>query len=300
MRLLDTSTPQPELTEFFGNAIPVYAILSHTWGDGEVSYHDLQYSRDKAEKKAGYQKIKESCEIASQYGYRYVWIDTCCIDKTSSAELSEAINSMFGYYRDCRICLAYLSDVASQEDPKRQASAFRRSRWFKRGWTLQELLAPPSLVFFSQDWMDIGTKSSLRNVVSEVTRIPVQVLMNNHPETISIAKRMSWAADRKTTRAEDLAYCLMGIFDVHMPTLYGEGGPNAFMRLQQEIIRKSDDQSIFAWTAPGYECGPFASSPSAFSYTGDVQVWNPGESEELQSPYTMTNLGLRIELLLIH
>ncbi|KAK7448453.1 hypothetical protein VKT23_013715 [Stygiomarasmius scandens] len=205
---------------------------------------------------------------------------------------------MYGYYRNSRICFAYLADVSGTGNPRQLGSDFRRSRWFRRGWTLQELLAPLSLVFFNHDWEYIGSKSSLKVVISEVTGIPIPVLLYNHPGAISIATRMSWAVQRETTRAEDLAYCLMGIFDVNMPTLYGEGGPNAFIRLQQEIIKFSDDQSIFAWTAHTPEQrGLFARSPSEFRCSGDIQV-----SDELEetSPYAMTSRGLRIELPLVN
>lgn len=129
--------------------IPPYAILSHRWRDKEVSFSDM--SNDRARRKKGYTKLMSCCRHASQDGYRYVWIDTCCIDKSSSAELSEAINSMYAWYRDAKVCYAYLDDVESNEDPTNTGSSFRQSEWFRRGWTLQELIAPTSVVFLAKD-----------------------------------------------------------------------------------------------------------------------------------------------------
>ena len=163
--------------------------------------------------------------------------DLCCIDKTSSAELSEAINSMYRWYQESGVCYAYLADVPP--------NAFSKSRWFTRGWTLQELIAPSTVIFLDQKWQEIGTKSSLQRVISEITGIPTDILLGGDLEDASIAQRMSWASKRETTRVEDAAYCLMGIFSIHMPMLYGEG-ERAFIRLQEEIMRVSDDHSLFA------------------------------------------------------
>ncbi|KAI0672188.1 hypothetical protein C8Q78DRAFT_732938 [Trametes maxima] len=193
-------------------------------------------------------KIRRSCAIAREAGYRYVWIDSCCIDKTSSSELSEAINSMFVWYRHSSLCFAFMADVRDGEDPDAENSEFRRSRWFTRGWTLQELLAPLVVLFLNKEWKVIGTKGTLAQTISQVTRIPGPVLRHlKDMRASSVAQRMSWAALRVTTREEDEAYCLMGIFGVNMPTLYGEGC-YAFIRLQQEILKLEFDQSIFAWS----------------------------------------------------
>lgn len=162
------------------------------------------------------------------------------IDKTSSTELSEAINSMFKWYQRSAVCYAYLVDVHSKND-------FTKSRWWNRGWTLQELIAPCSVVFFSSEWDCIGDKSILVSDISKRSRISVDVLLNpNEVSKSSGAQRMAWAANRKTTRSEDIAYCLLGIFDINMPLLYGEGR-QAFKRLQEEIIRTKQDQSLLAW-----------------------------------------------------
>ena len=240
MRLLHTSSL--ELKEFYGS-IPPYAILSHTWESEEVSYQDLpqEYAREKK----GYLKIRSCCDQAANDGFEYVWIDTCCIDKSSSAELSEAINSMFLWYQNATVCYAFLADVPEHDNLTSKGSAFGKSKWFTRGWTLQELLAPSDLVFFDQSWTDIGTKTSLRNEISEITHIDPETLLGEDFTRCSIATRMSWASHRITTREEDIEYCLLGLFGVNMPTLYGEGKA-AFTRLQHNIIQLSTDHTIFA------------------------------------------------------
>lgn len=287
MRLLDTSTIK--LHEFYSNNIPNYAILSHRWNGVEVSFQDLRDG--KAVEMPGFSKIERCCAQAAQDGWKYAWIDSCCIDRTSSAELSEAINSMFQWYRAAQVCYAYLADVPSGvEDHRQENSAFRRSKWFTRGWTLQELLAPSEVVFYNQGWSAIGTRSTLEEVISSVTRIKDMVNF----ETACAAQKMSWASKRETTRVEDMAYCLMGIFGVNMPPLYGEG-QNAFMRLQLEILRISDDESIFAWTGDDdrYSTGLLALSPAAFEASGDVEQY---QFIPNRSPYSMTNKGLSIEI----
>ncbi|KAK3318739.1 heterokaryon incompatibility protein-domain-containing protein [Apodospora peruviana] len=245
MRLLITATLDFEqFTE--DRDQPPYAILSHTWDPDEVSFAGHVGRQDLS--KAGHAKINGSCKIAASEGFKYIWIDTCCIDKSSSAELSKVINSMFRWYRGAAICYAYLSDVHVLEDPEEGGMpSFSASRWFTRGWTLHELLAPTELVFLTSDWAEIGTKGTLSAVVSGITHMDDEVLTTGNWDDFSAAQKMSWAAGRQTTRVEDEAYCLMGLFDVNMPLLYGEGN-KAFLRLQMEILRVSEDQSIFAWT----------------------------------------------------
>ena len=212
MRLLNSSTL--ELEEFYGT-LPSYAILSHTWEKEAVSIEDL--SQEYIRQMLGYHKILSCCEQAFLDGIDYVWIDTCCIDKRSSSELSEAINSMYAWYRSAEVCYAFLADVRNDEDTDTENSGFRNSRWFTRGWTLQELLAPSSVVFYDKDWVEIGTRWSLRDTLSQITGIDKEVLGHNNLSSCSVATKMSWASKRKTTRVEDIAYCLMGIFDVNMP-----------------------------------------------------------------------------------
>jgi hypothetical protein len=299
MRLLHAKRIQP--ISFAGATIPPYAILSHTWGDDEVSFQDI-HSQDAASK-AGYAKIRYACQGALRRGLEYVWVDTCCIDKTSSAELSEAINSMFRWYQDAWVCFAYLSDVPDSTEVDSPESAFASSRWFSRGWTLQELLAPRELEFFSSDWEKLGSKLDLSREISAITGIGEGFIRGEDSlSKASIAKKMSWASYRETTRTEDLAYCLLGIFRINMPLLYGEG-EKAFLRLQEEIMKTSDDQTLFAWEYEnsdpqrllfqtlGYS--PFARSPAAFKNSGQ---FIPDELNEITTSYAMTNKGLQINL----
>ncbi|KAF5343225.1 hypothetical protein D9758_013393 [Tetrapyrgos nigripes] len=295
MRLLNTKTLK--LAEFYAD-IPPYAILSHTWEKEEVTFQDIQ-NLETARLKTGYAKIQNACTRARRYNFEWIWIDSCCINKESSAELSEAINSMYQYYEDAAVCYVYLYDVSIEFHPRNPKSTFKDSRWFKRGWTLQELLAPDYVVFLDKDWVRIGTRWTLRDVVSAITSIPVEVFEGWDINTYSVAQRMSWAALRETTRAEDQAYSLMGIFGVSMPPIYGEGGAKAFMWLQQEIIKISDDRSIFAWVTASSEHdenrGLLAKSPYEFRMSGEVKA---SESDRIgdRSLYSFGNNGLRIHL----
>ncbi|KAE9369906.1 HET-domain-containing protein [Stipitochalara longipes BDJ] len=313
MRLLHTQSL--ELCEFLENATPPYAILSHTWEQEEVTYQDMQ--RPDAKLKDGYTKIERCCDQAVGDGYDYVWIDTCCIDKSSSAELSEAINSMYVWYKNAKICYAYLADVGPilNSNPSKPLVSFKESRWFTRGWTLQELIAPARVEFFAWNWSPYGTKAELHSALSEVTGIDEATLRGSRNlREVSIAKRMSWASKRVTTRVEDIAYCLLGIFGVNLPLLYGEG-EKAFIRLQEEIMRNSDDHSLFAWglTQEEYSAvhsshaeaerisgtqsstlwGFLARSPAAFENSTNIV---PYRNWETSMPYSMTNQGLRLEL----
>ena len=224
--------------EFTQDKTPPYAILSHTWGAEEVSFVDLEDKSSKS--KVGYRKIVFCGEQAARDKLRYFWVDTCCIDKRNNTELTEAINCMFRWYRGAVKCYVYLSDVStSASDPKVCQSAweadFRKSRWFTRGWTLQELLAPASVIFYSSQHKELGDKKSLARVIHEVTEIPILALDGHSLDTFSTTERMAWAAKRQTTKDEDGAYCLLGIFSIFMPLIYGEGKKNALKRLQQEI-----------------------------------------------------------------
>ncbi|EFE32544.1 uncharacterized protein ARB_00730 [Trichophyton benhamiae CBS 112371] len=289
MRLLNTRSLRVE--EFFDDsALPDYAILSHRWQDEEVS---LQQLRDgQATAMRGYKKLADSCSQARRDGFDYVWIDTCCIDKTSSAELSEALNSMYQWYQRANICYAYLFDV--DETLVAEQSSFYRSAWFTRGWTLQELLAPATVEFFNGTWQRLGSKLKLKDAICEVTGIHPGVLTGElELQSFSVAQRMSWAARRTTAKVEDRAYSLLGIFGINMPMLYGEG-ERAFLRLQEEIMKQSDDHSLFAWkSADPNHRGLFARSPEAFAESGHLvqaaSKWNI-------KPYSLTNMGLSIEL----
>lgn len=324
MRLLNAETI--ELVQFLPNQIPPYAILSHTWSsnpDNEVLFADI--GKEEAKGKPAYQrKVAPACKMALKCGLDYVWIDTCCIDKSSSAELQEAINSMFKWYLHSSICFVYLEDVSAKADEAKGSEFLEdlitESHWFTRGWTLQELVAPRNLIFYSSSWDELGTRASFASSISKKTRIYKGILEDARPgayrdfvHSRSVANRMSWAAYRETTRPEDIAYCLMGIFDVNMPLLYGEGNKKAFYRLQEEILKNSDDQSLLVWTAlpldnerrMGWrrrlrtkhpiECrGPLAEHPIEFRYASRI-VPLPG----IPDTYTLTSSGLRIELLVV-
>lgn len=247
--------------------IPPYAILSHTWGgdDDEVTFADITNNRGKD--KAGYRKIEFCGKQAAADGLLYFWVDTCCIDKSSSAELQEAINCMFRWYKDSNKCYVYLPDVsrlgsgggssagwsalavqslfppssfiAPSSFPETWETAwlpaFRKSRWFTRGWTLQELIAPASVEFFSKEGIRLGDKRSLEEHIQAIAGIPAQIIRGHSVSDCSVPERMAWIEHRETSRQEDKAYSLLGIFDVHIPMLYGEGRERAFQRLWKEV-----------------------------------------------------------------
>ncbi|KAF2828523.1 HET-domain-containing protein, partial [Ophiobolus disseminans] len=259
MRLINTANLQ--LEEFFDKAIPKYAILSHTWGQNEVVLAD--YEQRVHSKKIWRQgedsavaKIRTCCRLAAEEGHRYAWIDTCCIDKKSSAELSEAINSMYRWYKHAEMCYVYLSDVSKHSSWSTTADSMRQARWFTRGWTLQELLAPREIKFYDRDWKFLGGRwerdgsgrdQMFPTLISNITNIDPHIInVAGKQNRRSVAERMSWAAGRVTTRREDMAYCLLGLFDVNMPLLYGEGD-KAFARLQAAIMEATDDHTLFAW-----------------------------------------------------
>ncbi|KAI1101937.1 heterokaryon incompatibility protein-domain-containing protein [Jackrogersella minutella] len=243
MRLLNVKTMRVESFPTRQiSAIPDYVILSHRWQDEEeVSFHDIQGELEKIQHKKGYQKILKCCEIASSTGFEYVWIDTCCINKSDENELTHTLAAMFRYYRDSQACYTYLADVSGDDNPFDEGSEFRRSKWFTRGWTLQELVAPLYVTFFDRDWNEIGTKSNLRTVIADVTGISPQVLAMNYGGAISIAQRQAWAKDRQTKEIEDQAYSMMGLLGVKIPVKYGEGEA-AFRKIKDEIERlKNND-----------------------------------------------------------
>ena len=255
-----------------------YGALSHVWDKaGEQTFQDVRRIQNTCAKDGTNprdfvcEKIRRCCELAERHGYKWVWIDTCCIDKTSSAELSEAINSMYRYYALAGICYAYLWDVDYPPTmvlgEQFVAMLIVNSNWFQRGWTLQELIAPRFLVFLSASWEVLGSKADFARYLEDDTDIPATVLRLEISHTaFSISQRMSWFGMRKTTRIEDEAYCLLGLFDIHMPTLYGEG-THAFQRLQEEIMKQSPDTTLFAWHyAPDPEDSGclLAPAPSAF------------------------------------
>jgi len=317
MRLINCTTLR--LEEYFGSKTPIYSILSHTWGRDEVSFTDFTTDRALVETKEGFQKIYFTCKQALQDDILYAWVDTCCIDKSSSAELSEAINSMFRWYENAAVCYVYLSDVSSDDFE----NTFSNSRWFSRGWTLQELLAPSRIVFYDKYWKSLGSRKTLIDHISEITRIEVRALLwkekviyqpDKTLNAFCIAKRMSWVSRRETTRIEDTAYCMLGIFNINMPLLYGEG-QRAFTRLQEEIIKSSNDNSILAW---GLDYLRWDSMQQVISSMSErVNILNNSENFLASSPkdfkdchdleyatipslpFSMNNVGLQIQLPLV-
>ncbi|KAI8625413.1 HET-domain-containing protein [Xylariaceae sp. FL1651] len=308
MRLLNIRSRQ--LQEFFDYDIPPYAILSHTWGEDEVSFQDLHGPDYK--RKAGYAKIDGCCRQAERENIEWVWVDTCCINKESSAELSEAINSMFRWYQNAEVCYTYLCDVSENDIYSGLKSAFRKARWFSRGWTLQELLAPRILKFFGAGWGELRFLSEdtgelftdglqRAELIETITGINYEILIHDRPfSETPVAERMSWAAKRKTSRREDMAYCLMGLFDVNMPLLYGEGD-RAFVRLQKEIASAQYDQSIFAWgvgrSIYNEEMKTWSDRQVFARRPFDFKDRNDCFKPELLGPhYFFTNLGLHMEM----
>ncbi|PMD59337.1 HET-domain-containing protein [Hyaloscypha bicolor E] len=306
MWLINTSTLS--LEPFYG-FVPAYAILSHTWEHEEVSFKEFVRAREDKNfditKKAGYHKIIATCKEAVKEGCSYAWVDTCCIDKTSSAELTEAINSMFSWYRQSKICFVYLNDFELREVDGHSrsdefATAFRRCRWFTRGWTLQELLAPRHVRFLNSQWEKIGMRNDLYQLIASATGLPKSLLLmppRSDVRDFHVATRISWLAKRQTTRVEDLSYSLLGILDVNMPMLYGEGAA-AFTRLQEEIIKKYNDLSIFAWTKGAIGKGYMdilAPAPSAFAGNVGVNYHKNRKAHlahRLSVQFSLTNQGI--------
>ncbi|KAI1138600.1 HET-domain-containing protein [Hypoxylon sp. FL0543] len=315
MRLLNVHSML--LEEFCDvEAAPKYAILSHRWGEEEITLQALQDVTIRF--RPGYLKIRNCCRQALKENLGYVWIDTCCIDKKDPTELSEAINSMFRWYQRSAICYVYLDDVEADEYGYISASALRKSRWFTRGWTLQELLAPESIAFFDRYWQPLSEYSWLDHsrshhldsicVLSSITGIKDTVLARYQPmHTVSAAEKLSWVAQRKTTRKEDMAYCLLGILGVNMPLLYGEGS-RAFIRLQEEYIRQNNDPSLLAWGLHlpcsdiirlcAEEC-ILAPSPSAFAGFSTRNSGLEFRKNVVPFEFARTNNGIEVELLLL-
>ncbi|KAK0631537.1 heterokaryon incompatibility protein-domain-containing protein [Immersiella caudata] len=274
MRLLNTKNV-PELKEFIGDdsSFPPYAILSHTWEDEQEVTFEVLGDPLLRELKRGFRKIQKTCSLAAQDGYDWAWVDTCCIDKKASAELSEAINSMFRWYQNAAVCYVYLADLEPGTDLD---TSLPKCRWFTRGWTLQELIAPRKVLFYDRDWNYRGAKDDLADSISRTTRIPMDILFHQKALCdVAVACRMSWASRRRTTRVEDMAYCLLGIFDVHMSLIYGEQH-KAFSRLQELIIKTTSDLSILVWKNNDKDCpeysGFFADSPRHFEHCSELET----------------------------
>ncbi|KAM3534675.1 hypothetical protein MY4038_002087 [Beauveria bassiana] len=220
--------------------IPPYAILSHTWESDEVTFADIGSSRLKWQQKVDYQKIRFCAEQARRNGLHYFWVGTCCIDKSNAIELQTAINSMFRWYRDAERCYVYMADVSHASASNEQEIApwrtpFQKSKWFSRGWTLQELIAPKVVEFYSKEGTFLGDKQSLEYVIRDITGIPPKALRGTPLSEFTVTERESWARNRQTKYEEDMAYSFLGIFSVFLPLIYGEGRDEAQRRLREEI-----------------------------------------------------------------
>ena len=336
MWLIDTKTLR--VKEFPSDRRPKYAILSHKWEKDELSFQQFQ-NQNACHKMKGYQKVIRFCREAHRNGLNWGWVDTCCIDKRNPTELSEAINSMFMWYRDSAACYVYLHEFSKDalQSQRRTRTKLREHlrlcEWFERGWTLQELIAPSTVIFFDRSWRHFGDKRALADEISYITRVSASLLKGTKSlEKYSCAQKMSWAALRKTKRPEDRAYSLFGLFGITMPTLYGEGH-EAFRRLQEAILVRSPDHTLFAWTLQGPEEFPtptalrtlnpysiLAPSPDCFLSSSSVVPFEMLQSDQLdqgselshqfnlahyrptglrrsgRSPYSIINGGLRIQL----
>ncbi|GAB7360740.1 hypothetical protein MBLNU230_g0614t1 [Neophaeotheca triangularis] len=281
LHLINVKTLQ---LESFSAPGPSYAILSHTWEGAEVSYRELR--RRPAIHKEGYAKIQGACLQALRDGLNYLWVDTCCINKSNNAELAESITSMFKWYKSASICYVYMRDVRANvklqladadiqqvvpgSSLQKTLSAFQDSRWFTRGWTLQELLASPRIIFFGSDWCELCSLGDVASYVSFTTKVPVEALNHQKPlKEYSAAQKISWMAERTTTRLEDMTYSLFGICDVSFSANYGEGA-QAFRRLQQKILMKGD-LSVLAWQPSRDTSELFATSPTDFLGKGWIE-----------------------------
>lgn len=293
MRLLNTRTF--EFKDFY-ERVPKYAILSHRWENEKITCRIVEERQQ--ENVPGWAKVRDCCMLARTRHVQWIWVDTCCIDKTSSSELSEAINSMYRWYAEAKECYVYMSDVGVPNlSTHKKLEQFASSVWFTRGWTLQELVAPKTVLFWNRKWEYLGSKEALNTCLEDITGIDSDVLSGEvKPSQYSISQRMSWAARRSTTRAEDRAYCLIGLFNVSMGMRYGEG-EKAFRRLQEEIMKSSDDHSIFAWRSQNFVKPALAPAPVCFTGLEDM-IQRKGSNDTIQG-FTLSNAGLSIQLYLI-
>ncbi|KAJ8127669.1 hypothetical protein O1611_g5969 [Lasiodiplodia mahajangana] len=332
---LDPGIVLDVLASFEAADVPKYAILSHTWEktpqgeSAEVTFQEFKRNESTPRNFQGWEKIRHACQQAQLLKLDYIWIDSCCIDQANVAELSEAINSMYQWYSDATVCLVYLSDW--------EGLGLGHCRWFTRGWALQELVAPCYVRFYNSRWSYIGSKDHTnREQLAQITGIDQQILGATSPAQIRdrlsrtpICQRMSWASMRETTKVEDVAYCLLGIFDIQMPLLYGEG-ETAFIRLQQRIAETTNDLTLFAWKLQkgmavkhnprnimrsdpiSEKCGPgpleavpsephdyhgiLACSPREFALGGRIR----SSRDRIYNPeFSITNKGIRIRASII-
>jgi hypothetical protein len=283
-----------------------YAILSHRWGESEPTFQDLKKEENKKQterhKGARYRKLHEFCKKAKRHGCDLAWSDTCCIDRGSSSELDEAIRSMYKWYRDASICIVHLAQSESLEP------GTDIDEWFIRGWTLQELIAPTRMKFYGPGWKPLTSNANDKNdaefifALSGITKIPPNDLCNFRPGPNRAWEKMSWAAGRKTTRIEDIAYSLTGIFDITMTIAYGEGH-RAFQRFMAELIQNCKEWQILVW-AGGLPGSP--TEPACYRTTDKLALevlknrqiswWGKGSGD---SDFTVTKRGVQVKLLVV-
>ncbi|KAF4946504.1 hypothetical protein FGADI_11142 [Fusarium gaditjirri] len=321
MRLLQTKSYELFEANDIPAPVPPYAILSHTWisPKDEVTYRDMKTRtgdiKNDVYKQKGWSKLKDYCDRAFKDGWEWAWMDTCCIDKTNPVDTQEAINGMFRWYQDAGVCYAHLGDVSLSKasqivslpegtdlDPSTNRllraalkNSFISAKWFTRGWTLQELLAPHYLIFVDREWRHIGTRESWALEIEKVSNIVARHLTAFNPTdftSCSTAMRFSWASGRETTVEEDESYSLLGLFGISLPLIYGEGGRQAFNRLQRQLIHVYHDDSVFAWKSlhpdPKPGLGILARSVKDFWDASKVTAGQYGNA------YSMTNKGLEI------
>jgi hypothetical protein len=286
-----------------------YAILSHRWHDSEITFQNINDDittaqlKDDQEQSPQWTKIRGACAQAEKDGWEWIWADSCCIDRSSSQELNQSINSMFKWYREARVCYVHLWDTVKPTTPGADLFEWQRTdnvspentyvgkyaEWFTRGWTLQELIAPAAVEFYDTNWTYMGTRAGLATPISRITGIDRQYLAGKDTfKTATVATRLSWQAGRVTLEDEDIAYSLVGLMEVELPTMYTEG-KQAFQRLQEEILKNNPDESIFAWTIPpgkslpthsrrwaSDQWGLLAPTPECFANSRDITTNGPG------------------------
>ncbi|KAJ8519460.1 hypothetical protein ONZ45_g3573 [Pleurotus djamor] len=347
--LLDALQHDPSLMQRENNAKVAaimrfhgrYAILSHTWANRELGFRDVNVEGGMGvgslEKKEGYAKLDGMCRVAGEFMCRYVWFDAVCIDKSNTMEMEETIHSMWKWYQNAYICIVHLSNTnlklpsypanssVSPTGPRRRGDSKRKQLkedpWFRRGWTLPELLAPKRIKFYLGDWTKMDQRVGRRfdicrvqeegfdfgaeyvqflRLVADAATVPVCAVKQFSLRTHSAPEVFHWISKRITTRPEDLSYCLMGMLDIHIPIIYGEGHENAFYRLQSACLQSSPSRLIFHWFGmPSPKNSMIAADPSAFKHTGTYEGYVDGQllfrdHMDIDTSFVLTNAGLRM------